>query len=53
VVGYNGIFPPGVDWKVRYEPRRTWDGTANFGASLKAYELLGGSLGYALVGCDG
>ncbi|MFO1325279.1 MAG: hypothetical protein U1F15_14635 [Burkholderiales bacterium] len=52
VVEYNATIPPDVDWKVRYDPARTWDGTNNFGASLKAYEVLGRRLGYALVGCD-
>lgn len=29
-----------------------WDGTINYSASLKSYELLGQELGYSLVGCD-
>ena len=29
-----------------------WDGTQAFGASLKAYEMLGRRYGYSLVGCD-
>lgn len=52
VVEFNASVPPDIDWKVRYEPTRTWDGSNNFGASLKAYELLGNRLGYSLVGCD-
>jgi hypothetical protein len=52
VVEYNSSLPPDVDWKVRYDPGRTWDGTNNFGASLKAFELLGRDYGYSLVGCD-
>ena len=52
VIEYNASIPPDVDWKVRYRPERTWDGTNNYGASLKAYELLGRRLGYSLVGCD-
>jgi hypothetical protein len=48
VVEYNGVIPPYVDWKVRYHPERVCDGTQNYGASLKALELLG----YSLVGCD-
>ncbi len=51
VVEYNAGFPPEFDWKVDYDPARGWNGTAYFGASLKAYELLGRKLGYALVGC--
>ena len=52
VVEYNSAIPPDVEWKVEYSPERTWNGTINMGASLKALEILGSSLGYALVGCD-
>jgi hypothetical protein len=52
VVEYNASLPPDVDWKVHYDPRRTWDGTQNFGASLKAFELLGKKMGYSLVGAE-
>ncbi len=52
VVEYNASLPPEVDWKVDYHPERGWNGTFYYGASLKAYELLGRQLGYALVGCS-
>lgn len=52
VVEYNGLIPPDVDWKVEYAPSRLWNRTSYFGASLKAYELLGQRFGYSLVGCD-
>jgi hypothetical protein len=52
VIEYNAAIPPDIEWKVRYHPERTWDGTQNFGASLKAYEMLGRKLGYSLVGCE-
>lgn len=52
VVEYNASIPPGVEWKVQYAPNRVWNGTINFGASLKAFEILGRELGYSLVGCD-
>ena len=52
VVEYNAAIPPDVDWKVRYSSNRTWNGTQNFGASLKAFEILGRQFGYSLVGCD-
>ncbi len=52
VVEYNSVLPADVDWKVRYESSRTWNGTQNFGASLKAFEKLARELGYSLVGCD-
>jgi hypothetical protein len=37
---------------VNYFANRVWDKSQNFGASLKAMELLGNELGYCLVGCD-
>jgi hypothetical protein len=52
VIEYNATIPPDIDWKVNYAADRVWDGTHNFGASLKAFEVLGRRLGYALVGCD-
>ena len=52
VVEYNAAIPPDVDWKVHYRANRTWNGTQNFGASLKAFEILGRQLGYSLVGCE-
>ncbi len=52
VVEYNASLPPDLDWKVRYDPKRAWDGTQNYGASLKSLEKLGARLGYSLVGCD-
>lgn len=51
VVEYNATIPASVDWKVDYYPERLWNDTSCFGASLKAYELLGRKLGYCLVGC--
>jgi hypothetical protein len=52
VVEYNAGIPPEIDWFARYEANRLWDGTNNFGASLKAFEKLGRRLGYQLVGCE-
>jgi hypothetical protein len=52
VVEYNAAIPPDVDWKVHYDPNRTWDESQNFGASLLAFEALGTQLGYKLVGCN-
>ena len=52
VVEYNAALPPDVDWKVAYDPRRMWDGSQNFGASLNALAKLASDRGYALVGCD-
>lgn len=52
VVEYNGNIPPTADWKVEYDAKGSWHGGLYFGASLKAYELLGRQYGYCLVGCD-
>ena len=52
VVEYNAIMPPELDWKVQYRADQWYDGSLYFGASLKAFEILGGRLGYSLVGCD-
>jgi hypothetical protein len=52
VIEYNAGFGPSMEWKVRYSPEQTWDGSRNFGASLKSYELLGREMGYSLVGCN-
>jgi hypothetical protein len=52
VIEYNAAFPPELDWKVDYDPDLVWNHTMYFGASLKAYELLGKRIGYSLVGCN-
>ena len=52
VVEYNGSFPPELSWIHPFEPGRVWEYSQAFGASLKAYELLGREFGYSLVGCD-
>ena len=52
VVEYNAFLPPSVDWKVAYDPNRVWDGSINYGASLKALERLACRFGYRLVHCE-
>lgn len=52
VVEYNPWLPPGVDWAMPYDAAGVWDGSLNFGASLKALERLGRERGYRLVHCD-
>ena len=47
VVEYNATFPASVDWKVEYNPQARWDGSFYYGASLKAFELLGVDSGTA------
>ena len=45
----NGHIPPQNDYIVPYKADAWWDGTARFGASLKAFESLGKTGGYSLV----
>ncbi len=52
VVEYNGGISPSVEWVSPWKPGRSWDHAQPFGASLKAYEMLGRQRGYSLVGCD-
>lgn len=52
VIEYNGVLPASTDWKVPYSAEKVWDGSLNYGASLKALERLGRSLGYTLVYCE-
>ena len=52
VVEYNGGVSPSVDWISPWKLGKSWDRSQMFGASLKAFELLGRERGYSLVGCD-
>jgi hypothetical protein len=52
IIEYNSTWPPEIDWVVKYEPDRVWDGSFYYGASLKALEKLAAELNYLLVGCD-
>jgi hypothetical protein len=52
IVEYNAAFPASVDWITDYGADRVWDGSVNFGASLKRFEIMGRQLGYSLVHCE-
>jgi len=52
VIEYNAIFPPWHEWVMPYNAAHIWDGSDNFGASLKSLELLADTLGYQLVGTN-
>lgn len=52
VVEYNALIPPHVEWRVEYNPRKMWNRSSYFGASLLAFERLCRDKGYLLVGCD-
>lgn len=51
IIEYNSIFRPDTHFIVKYNPKRMWDKTSHFGASLFALEQLGNQKGYCLVGC--
>jgi hypothetical protein len=51
ILEYNAVIRPDVAWTVEYNEKATATGTSYFGASLKAFELLGKEKGYYLVGC--
>jgi len=52
IVEYNAKFPPPVRYCMRYNPSHAWDGSDQFGASLKWYEVKLAERGYCLVGCN-
>lgn len=52
IVEYNAAIPASVDWIGEYGAERVWDGTVNFGASLKRFERIGRKFGYSLVHCE-
>jgi hypothetical protein len=52
IVEYNPKFRPPVEWIMKYDASHTWDGTDDYGASLKSFELLLASRSYSLVGCS-
>ena len=52
IIEYNALFPSDLVWIAEYDSSKWWNGTSYFGASLKALEILGARMGYALVGCD-
>jgi len=52
IIEYNAGMGPSADWKMYYNPDHVWNGSRNFGASLKAMELLGREKGYVLIGCN-
>jgi SAM-dependent methyltransferase len=52
VIEYNSSFPPPQKWVMNEDPKRQWDGTGDFGASLAALAALGKEKGYALVATD-
>jgi hypothetical protein len=52
IVEYNATLRPPVSVVMEYHDHNQWNGTSYFGASLKAFEKLGHTKGYSLVGCN-
>ena len=41
-----------MSWKTQYSKESNWDGSDNYGASLKCFELMMEKKNYKLVGCN-
>jgi hypothetical protein len=52
VTEYNATLGPAISRSVPYRPRRIWDGSNHFGASLNAVALVARGRGYSLVHCE-
>ena len=52
VVEYNATFRPNTRWVMPYDAKHEWDGSAYFGASLAAFQVLFDAHGYRLVACN-
>ena len=52
VTEYNAKFGPSMSWKTKYDMESNWDGSDNYGASLKCFELMMAKRKYKLVGCN-
>ncbi len=52
ILEYNAKFPPPIQYCMAYDPGHIWEGTDNFGASLKFLETKLQEDGYLLVGCN-
>jgi hypothetical protein len=52
VIEYNATLHPPMSLVVPYDPKRQWDGSNYFGASLEALVRLGRDKGYRIVGCN-
>jgi len=49
---YNGIFPPGSKWKMKYDDSHLWDGDHYYGASLRSFVDLFSRYNYFLCACN-
>lgn len=51
-IEYNAKFKPNTDMLIKYNPKAIWERDDYFGASMKAYYLLGRKKKYSLVCAD-
>jgi hypothetical protein len=52
VMEYNASLGPVLPWTVAYRPKRNWDHSNYFGASLAALAIVADGRGYDLVFCE-
>ena len=52
VAEYNAKYGPSLEWKTNYDKNLNWDGSDNYGASLKSFEKMLSLKKYKLVGCN-
>lgn len=52
VAEYNPKFGPTLIWKIKYSENLNWDGSDNFGASLKCFQKMMEEKNYKLVCCN-
>ena len=52
ITEYNAKLRDSIEWVSEYDEDNIWDGTDDFGASLKSFQLMLEYKGYKLVGCN-
>ena len=52
VTEYNAKLRDKIEWECEYDENDIWNGSDNFGASLKSFQIMLEKKGYNLVGCN-
>jgi len=52
VTEYNAKHRDDIEWVCKYDENGNWDGSDNFGASLKSFEIMMKKKNYSLVACN-
>ena len=52
VTEYNAKLRDKIQWESEYDENDVWEGTDDFGASLKSFQIMLEDKGYKLVGCN-